>query len=303
MNKNQLITALPSSQVHDIHTLIEHRKAITWSHFELQVFETFQPSAQIPLRFDDLVIINMLKGRKVMHLPNQSSFSYLPGETLVLPASVAMKIDFPDAHMQNPTQCSAITIEAQKIQEVLDYLLEFFPNLPGQDGWHILPQANHFANTPEIAQLVHRLYQISQSTELHKDVLADIVLKELLIRIMQTQNLLVLEQSPTKNGSAFHYIKSYIQENISEKLTVQLLSEQVGMSQSTLFRAFKNEFGLSPMEYIIQERLGYAKRLLGQYKNVKEACFGAGFSDVNYFIRLFKKRIGMTPGEFIRAAY
>ncbi|WP_082021883.1 helix-turn-helix domain-containing protein [Sphingobacterium sp. T2] len=50
------------------------------------------------------------------------------------------------------------------------------------------------------------------------------------------------------------------------------------------------------MEYVITQRLERAKELLRQTKSVKESCFGAGFTEVNYFVRLFRSRVGVTPG-------
>lgn len=71
------------------------------------------------------------------------------------------------------------------------------------------------------------------------------------------------------------------------------------MSKSALSRAFKTELGVSPVEYVIRERIAYAKQVLQQSKSVKIACFSAGFSDINYFVRLFKQREGITPGRYI----
>ena len=71
------------------------------------------------------------------------------------------------------------------------------------------------------------------------------------------------------------------------------------MSKSTLTRLFNTEMGISPLEYVIRERLRKAKEILLRTKSIKEACFSAGFNDVNYFTRLFKKREGVTPGAFL----
>lgn len=52
------------------------------------------------------------------------------------------------------------------------------------------------------------------------------------------------------------------------------------------------------MEYVIGERLAQAKKLLKQDSSVKESCYAVGFSDVNYFVRSFRQRAGVTPGTF-----
>ncbi|UOQ74972.1 helix-turn-helix transcriptional regulator [Hymenobacter cellulosilyticus] len=71
------------------------------------------------------------------------------------------------------------------------------------------------------------------------------------------------------------------------------------MSKATFFRLFKREFGLTPVEYIIQERLAEAKRLLrNPVATVADVCFRAGFNNPAYFQTIFKKYEGITPGLY-----
>lgn len=281
-------------------TLVENRRTYTLSNYELNIFETYEESALVPLKFDDLVIINMIKGKKIMHLQEKVSFDYFPGETLLLPAYTQMKIDFPEARLEAPTQCTAITISATKIREVLNYLNEFYPKNDNATQWSFQLDKFHFANNEELARLTNRLFQVSLSSDLCKDAIAELVLKELMIRIMQKQGLLMLDDhSTSERNSVFAGVTHYIKDNLGEKLSVEKIAQHVGMSKSALARSFKNEFGISPMEFVIRTRLQHAKRLLRQVHSVKEACFASGFSDLNYFVRLFKQREGLTPGQYM----
>ncbi|KGE15103.1 AraC family transcriptional regulator [Sphingobacterium deserti] len=292
---------LPLSRKEELSTLVENRRAYTLPNYELNVFETYEASSLVPLQFDELVIINMIKGKKVMHLQEKVSFDYFPGETLLLPEYTKMQIDFPEARLEAPTQCTAITVDGAKISEVVNYLNEFYPKHGNEASWHFQMDKFHFSNSEELARLTNKLFQVTLSADLHKEALADLVLKELMIRIMQMQGLLVLEEtqvSPDKSAS--RGVKEYILENLTEKLSVDSISAKVGMSKSALSRFFKNELGVSPMEFVIRMRMQYAKKLLGEVGSVKEACFAAGFSDVNYFIRLFKQREGITPGQYMQ---
>lgn len=298
MHDDRQLKILPFSSQKELHSLVENRKAYTLSNFELNIFETYEASALVPLQFNELVIINMIQGKKVMHLQDKVSFDYHPGETLLLPEYTQMLIDFPEARMEAPTQCTAITVDANKITEVVDYLNEFYPKKEDHSNWTFQLDKFHFSNNEELIRLTNRLFQVTLSGDIYKEALADLTLKELMIRIMQVQGLLVLEESTSKNGSVFAYLKQYIRDHIAEKLSVEKLCAEVGMSKSVLSRSFKTEFGISPMEFVIRERLSYAKKILKQSGIVKEACFSAGFSDVNYFVRLFKQREGITPGRY-----
>lgn len=200
MHHGQQLKALPFSSSKELHSLVENRRAYTLPNFELSIFETYESSALVPLQFTDLVIINMIKGKKVMHLHDKVSFDYHPGETLLLPEYTQMLIDFPEARMESPTQCTAITIDVAKIKEVVDYLNEFYPKKEHRTNWTFQLDKFHFSNNDELARLTNRLFQVTLSGDLHKEALADLVLKELMIRIMQVQGLLVLDESTAKNS-------------------------------------------------------------------------------------------------------
>ncbi|MEG1229693.1 MAG: helix-turn-helix transcriptional regulator, partial [Flavobacterium sp.] len=64
-------------------------------------------------------------------------------------------------------------------------------------------------------------------------------------------------------------------------------------------RFFKRELGMSPIEYVLNEKIKYAKKLLRNPSiQINEVCYLSGFEDANYFIRLFKKHEGITPKQY-----
>jgi len=94
-------------------------------------------------------------------------------------------------------------------------------------------------------------------------------------------------------------VRQHIRQHLTERLTIEKLSALACMSRATFFRLFKREFGLTPVEFIVRERLAAAKRLLRQPRAaVAEVCLRAGFNNLSYFQALFKKHEGLTPGAF-----
>ena len=70
------------------------------------------------------------------------------------------------------------------------------------------------------------------------------------------------------------------------------------MSESTLRRRFFARFGMSPVDYIIELRLDYARdEIVVSGCSVAEAAERAGFSEPKYFSRLMKSRRGVSPSE------
>ena len=300
MMERNLLSPFTLSKKNELQTLVENRKAYSLNHCELNIFETYQKSELVPLMFNDLVITSMLRGKKVMHLFDKPGFDYLPGETVIVPPNVTMKIDFPEASKLNPSQCTALAINQQEINNTLNFLNENYPKTDG-DLWQLNYQQFHFYNNYELAQLINKLIHISTGEQLTKDVLANLTLKELLVRIMQMQNLNEIKDhlNEFSTGNRFAYILQYIHAHLTEKLNIDLLSKMAYMSKASFFRAFKLELGISPVDFIIKERIQFSKQLLrNPYCSISDACFKSGFNDQHYFSRAFRKLEGTTPSIY-----
>jgi len=300
MTNRNLLSPIALSNGSKVMTLVENRKAYTLNHCELNVFETYQRSELVPLTFSELVITSMLRGKKVMHLFDKPGFDYLPGETVIVPPNITMTIDFPEATASQPSQCTALAINQQEIISTIDFLNENYPR-EDKNTWRLHYDQFHFFNNYELAQLINKLIRISTGDALTKDVLANLTLKELLIRIMQMQNLHEIHANPHElsGSSRFCYVLEYIKNNLTGKLNIDALSQMAFMSKASFFRAFKHELGISPVDYIIKERLELAKQLMNNpYNSISEICFKAGFNNLNYFSRAFKKTEGITPSLY-----
>ena len=91
---------------------------------------------------------------------------------------------------------------------------------------------------------------------------------------------------------------TFINEHISERITVASVAKFANVSVNTLERHFKNMFNITPAEYLRQKRLARAMELLAQSYNVSETCELCGFTDTSAFINQFRRSIGMTPLQY-----
>ena len=281
--------------------MIENRRVFNLNNCELNIYESYQKAFGVPLTFNDLVITSMVTGKKVMHLANHPDFEYLPGETVILPANQSMVIDFPESTHRKPTQCIALTVNAEYVQDTMQYLNESYNSKDDNHVWNIDYSQYHFSNDAEIAETINKIIRNCSSSEKAKDIYTDLSLKELLIRLVQSQHLkrVEMDKDDHKNSSRQHFLLDYIHSNLSDKLGVDALSRKAHMSRNEFFKWFRLQFGISPLEYINRERIKLAKQLLGNRNTtVTEAAYQCGFTDVNYFVRLFKKSEGITPGTF-----
>ncbi len=284
-------------------TLVENRSVITLNQCELNVFETHQQSENIRLRFSELTFTTMLRGKKKMSVFGSDKFDYIPGESVIVPQNQEMVIDFPEASLDNPTQCIALVINQQKIQETIDILNETHPKVETNDQWQLRHDEYHLSNTVSLVQTVNRIVTITQEQLIAKDILANYALQELLIRLMQTQARAIILKDYHRHATAHRFaaVMQYIHEHLTEPLSIEQLSRVAYMSKSHFFRSFKMEFGISPIEFIIVQRLSLAKKLLSDLTlNIADIAFRTGFNSVHYFSEQFRKHTGITASAYRR---
>lgn len=283
-------------------TEVEHKTTFSLNRCEFNIFETHTKAENVKLRFEGFTITSMLRGTKVIHQPDDH-FKYVPGQTLMLPSTADMVIDFPDAHHASPTQCTALVIENEYLQKQVDYINEHFAQEKEfNTEWVLNPNQLFLQNDENIALLGNKLIKIFSGTDPLKDIMVDIKLKEMILSIMRLQNLNAATNLKPDNkivNERFRAVIEYIRQNATDTLNIQQLSKMAYMSKSSFYRAFTNEFGISPNKLILIEKINIAKAMISSGNtSIKEICFASGFSDPNYFTRIFKKIEGVTPGDY-----
>ena len=94
-------------------------------------------------------------------------------------------------------------------------------------------------------------------------------------------------------------VKNFIDQNYRYEIRLPQLADIAGMSPSAFSRFFKLHTGRNLSEYIIDQRLGYASRMLvDSTHSIAEISFSCGFNNLSNFNRIFKKRKGCSPSEF-----
>jgi AraC family transcriptional regulator len=292
---------LPESilQNRRLETLVENQTSYALERAEMHIFETHQEAEKILLKFNQPVLASMLEGKKVMHLHNMHAFDFLPGESLILPSDELMCIDFPEAEMNNPTRCLAMAISEEIIRDTIQFLNEKQQKLDAE--WTFTDYNFHFTNDVAIQQILHRLLFLFAEDHSSKDIFADFIIRELIIRILQTENKKIYTEQAMKLGSNHRlaFIIKYIRENLDKPLTIKELSNKVYMSESNFHRVFKNELAISPVDFINNERIKLATSLLqNPRKKIKEVYMECGFNSLSYFNRMFKRKESLSPKEY-----
>ena len=103
----------------------------------------------------------------------------------------------------------------------------------------------------------------------------------------------------SKDRSDISAVKAYLDLHSSEKITLDELSEHFFLEKTYLSRLFKDTYGTSPIDYVIQNRITNAKtKLRFTDMTIEEIAYACGFNSSTYFARIFRKIENMSPREY-----
>lgn len=111
----------------------------------------------------------------------------------------------------------------------------------------------------------------------------------------------IMEKPPASGAAHPVFMKAvkFIDENISRALTAGIIARSCILSPSYLNFLFRKYTGQGPLKYLQKIRMARARRLLTDpYMPIKQVGISCGYSDVNYFCRIFKKHNNISPGQF-----
>jgi len=101
-------------------------------------------------------------------------------------------------------------------------------------------------------------------------------------------------------SSGIKRAKEFIHDRLSESITIDELSRVSSLSKYHFLREFKKEFGITPHQYIVSQRINLAKSSIKQGVNLSSLAIESGFYDQSHFIKNFKKIYGYTPSDILR---
>lgn len=290
-------------------TLVENRTIYSANNSELNLFETHQAAYKVSLTFQEPIIASMIQGKKVMHIDDMPGFDFFPDQSVVLAPGKEMIIDFPEADFTNPTRCLALALDPTTISETVAFFNSktAIENDQTNNQWNLNRDPINPAyldHTIEINGLINRLVTTFKANNQSKDALLELMIKELIVRLLQTKakGSILQGLDGLFNTNRIAASTKYIREHLTEKLTIEELAKRSYMSVSNFYKSFKNTVGESPVDYINSERIKFAKHLIiSTNKQLADIAFQSGFNNVSYFNRQFKKQEHMTPNAYREA--
>ncbi len=281
--------------------LVENRVTFGAEHAAFSVYDTVRPAERVPLAADNPLYCGMVTGKKLVHTASGDAIPFLPLESLVVPTGQTIEIDFPGATDAAPTKCLTIEIDRVRVRQVASRLNETAPRVPESGEWRYDDDAVcHFVNTPGIEHTVRQLVGLFVEDAPDKDVLIDLGVQELVVRMLRVEaRRLLLEESERR--SARHGLAAAAEaakRRLHEPLRVADLARAACMSEPAFYRAWRTEFGLTPVAYLTRLRVDRARQLLADpARSVTDVAASVGFGSVSHFIRVYREHVGTTPKQ------
>ena len=138
-------------------------------------------------------------------------------------------------------------------------------------------------------------YEVA-TAEPYGELMAKYWARLILIGIMRLANI---SESKFASRAVFARIYRHLNENFASVESMDAVCQKLHVSKYYLSHVFKKHTGISPMQYVTERRIAYAKQLLRDTVlsagEIGEAC---GYRDRAVFFKAFKRETGMTPGAF-----
>ena len=162
---------------------------------------------------------------------------------------------------------------------------------------------DHFESAEISGCLRNILREMEQKSPGYEDV-CQAFMEILVIRLMRSTTLSVAMESQTVSGNRqCALVRRYIDDHFKEALTLDLLAEEAHMNKYYLSHAFKKEYGVSPINYMLSRRIDESKYLLAETDlSLSRIAQLLGFSSLSYFSQAFRKTQDISPMEFRQSA-
>lgn len=156
---------------------------------------------------------------------------------------------------------------------------------------HIDPQAINAAQALRKILISGNGERLQLDIEIHR-------LEEAVIRKMTTPTNLN-HKTNSITTRRLRTLHDYIENNLSEEISLNCLAKTIGLSKSYFLRAFKAATGQQPHKYLVSRRIARAKQLIEQNRmKLTQISLACGFSSHAHMTTTFKKQLGVTPKTY-----
>ena len=203
----------------------------------------------------------------------------------------------PIVHSQRPYERIIIYISPQFLQsyQQADYDLGLCFEKVRKEQSNVLQMPS--MKSSKLYQVCRELEASFEDTDYASGLYQNILFLEFMIQLNRAAVHDKLDFTKTTANDKILNVLSYINEHLTEDVSIDLLSEHFFISKYYLMHSFKEETGYTIGSYLTTKRLRYAKELISGGMPVTQACFECGFKNYSTFSRAYKKNFKVSPTQ------
>ena len=253
-------------------------------------FETYGPHKHMRIE------INYIKkGNCILHLDNES-ISFHEGDIMII-----------TPHVEHQFEAGANGTILMQLEFLPEIFSLFHSNIkvgtePIPTPSFLFSKENRLikiVNNVGVMRTIQRIVNEMEHKGPHYRYLVVMYYAELLIllyRYMHETYLSICTNELLKKAVC------YIRHNYQTDININDIAEYASISERYLRKLFSQNLNLSPLDYLNQIRINKSIELLkNTEKSVKEVCFLCGFQSPQYFSRIFKQQMGLSPREMAKS--
>ena len=272
-------------------------KDLGWQDIRVLHVRSEYSDMDVPPLDNHCVIVQLSSSGYVTATINGQAFNNFlsSGDITIIPAGVSSRWRWRDS---GPHETLHIYLEpnfVQKIAESCDLnhdQMAVEPQIAVRDE-----QLSHMAMS-----LLYELKAENVVGRLYADSVASSLAIQLVRRYSVLKDVAIRKggMAPNKLRRALEFISNKLEQQ--QGIALEVVAQEVGMSRYHFSRVFKESMGLSPINYIVRQRIERAKKLLAETDlPIADIALQAGFSGQSHFTTFFRKLVGLTPRSFRRA--
>ncbi|HIZ20653.1 MAG TPA: AraC family transcriptional regulator [Firmicutes bacterium] len=236
-----------------------------------------------------------------MHTHYYSEFLYvLRGRGRFLVEKTSFELRENDLVIVNPyVEHTETSVENQPLEYIVlgvDNAAFTFGALGSASGYR------HFHYREQAAQINGYLKAMLQEAEgkaLYHKAVCQNLLEIMLVHMIRLANFTMAVVPSRKMRAVSNSAKRYIDDHFNDAITLQTLADEMHVNKYHLAHSFTEDYGISPINYLIARRIEESKTLLKTTDlNISKVASFSGFSSQSYFSQCFRRLTGLSPKTY-----
>lgn len=239
----------------------------------------YSPGYSLQRNNYDSFLIMLSKGGECMLHFQDKEYSVLPGQVVLIDCYT------PHAYQtESGWECLWLHFDGVSSREYYELIVTNLGNV------------FTVKNIYTIERLLKKIYQTFADVNSIREIYISQQICEVLTELALSEGVMTYTD---KSSRMIEEVVAYVNQNISESLSLEVMAENASLSPYHFSRLFKKETGFSPYRFVLETRVNHAKFYLKTTNiSIKELAYKVGFQSESSFCTAFKKLIKVTPSDY-----